>query len=157
MLFRYWPIERRVTLGGAGQFAGDRYFSDITHQRGIMKLLIQSLIMGAGLLTAGFGYAQSQPAKSGAPAPTTASAPASATVLARPKAPTGKGVGKAAQKAPSEAAPGGGDGKVWVNSGSKTYHCPGTQYYGKTKAGEYMSESDAKAKGNHANHKKACA
>ena len=53
-------------------------------------------------------------------------------------------------------APGGGDGKVWVNPASKTYHCPNTKYYGKTKKGEYMSESDAKAKGNHADHKKAC-
>ena len=58
--------------------------------------------------------------------------------------------------APAAAAPGGGDGKVWVNSKSKVYHCPGTKFYGKTKAGEYMSEADAKAKGNHANNKKAC-
>ena len=54
------------------------------------------------------------------------------------------------------AAPGGGEGKVWVNPASKTYHCPNTKYYGKTKKGEYMSEADAKAKGNHADHKKAC-
>lgn len=60
------------------------------------------------------------------------------------------------RKTPTTAAEGGGAGKVWVNTASKTYHCVGTKYYGKTKAGEYMSESDAKAKGNHANHKKAC-
>lgn len=63
---------------------------------------------------------------------------------------------KSAHKMPEDAAPGGGDGKVWVNTASKTYHCAGTKYYGKTKAGEYMTEADAKAKGNHADHKKAC-
>jgi hypothetical protein len=74
-----------------------------------------------------------------------------ATPLEVPKAGT-----RAAHKMPEKAAPGGGDGKVWVNTASKTYHCPGTKYYGKTKAGEYMSEADAKAKGNHADHKEAC-
>lgn len=122
-----------------------------------MKLLIQSLLMSAGMLTAGFGYAQSPPAKTVAPAAITAADPASAPAAMPAKAHKGKGAGKAAQAAPAEAAAGGGDGKVWVNAASKTYHCPGTKYYGKTKAGEYMSEADAKAKGNHANHQKACA
>lgn len=51
----------------------------------------------------------------------------------------------------------GGAGKVWVNASSKTYHCEGSKFYGKTKTGEYMSEADAKAKGNHAVKGKACA
>jgi hypothetical protein len=54
------------------------------------------------------------------------------------------------------AAAGGGAGMVWVNTSSKTYHCQSDKWYGKTKKGEYLSESDAKAKGFHADHGKAC-
>lgn len=53
-------------------------------------------------------------------------------------------------------APGGGAGKVWVNTGSKTYHCQGTKWYGTTKHGEYMTEAQAKSQGYHADHGKAC-
>lgn len=54
------------------------------------------------------------------------------------------------------AAAGGGPGKVWVNTSSKTYHCSGSKWYGTTKAGSYMTEAAAKAAGNHADHGKGC-
>ena len=64
--------------------------------------------------------------------------------------------GKSSSQPPANAAPGGGPGLVWVNDSSKVYHCQGDKWYGKTKAGAYMSEADAKAKGYHADHGKAC-
>ena len=53
-------------------------------------------------------------------------------------------------------APGGGPGMVWVNTATNVYHCEGTKYYGKTKAGSYMTEAEAKAKGAHADHNHPC-
>ncbi len=51
---------------------------------------------------------------------------------------------------------GGGPGMVWVNGASKVYHCPGSDFYGKTKSGSYMPEADAKAAGAHPDHNKPC-
>jgi len=39
------------------------------------------------------------------------------------------------------------DVRVWVNTSSKVYHCPGTAYFGNTSRGEYMSESAARRSG----------
>ncbi|MCW3052172.1 MAG: non-specific endonuclease [Chthonomonadales bacterium] len=43
----------------------------------------------------------------------------------------------------------GGDGKVWVNTKSGAFWRPGTQYYGKTKEGKYMTETEALKAGYH--------
>ena len=38
-------------------------------------------------------------------------------------------------------------GMVWVSSGSKVYHKPGSRWYGKTKSGKWMTEADAQRAG----------
>lgn len=52
--------------------------------------------------------------------------------------------------------PGNPDAKVWVNTATGVYHCAGTKWYGKTKAGEYMTQRQALEKNFHADHGKAC-
>lgn len=46
-----------------------------------------------------------------------------------------------------QADQGNPDIKVWVNTASGVYHCPGTRWYGATKQGTYMRQADAQKKG----------
>ena len=45
---------------------------------------------------------------------------------------------------------------VWVNTASGVYHCPGTRYYGTTRAGQYMSEREAIGAGHRPANGRAC-
>ena len=123
-----------------------------------MKSQLRVLAVTVGLFCAATGFAQTATPAAKASASVSAPAVPAAKAPAAPAAPMAKtGASPAAKTAaPTTAAAGGGDGKVWVNTKSKTYHCEGTKFYGKTKTGEYMTETDAKAKGNHADHGKAC-
>jgi hypothetical protein len=46
--------------------------------------------------------------------------------------------------------------QVWVNLSSHVYHCSGTRYYGATKRGAYMTEVDARARGNRPAYGQIC-
>ncbi|MBC7489254.1 MAG: hypothetical protein H7240_03965 [Glaciimonas sp.] len=128
-----------------------------------MNKLIAALIATTFAMGSAFAQTATTPAKP--VVATTTAAPAANSKVSSTTPPAAaasassvvgvKSTPKSAASAMAEA-PGGGAGKVWVNTKSNTYHCQGTEFYGKTKVGEYMTEADAKTKGAHANHGKAC-
>lgn len=91
------------------------------------------------------------------PRPTPAAAPSPAPVAT--STPAAAAPQKSSSRTPASAktpAPGGGPGLVWVNSSTNVYHCYGTQFYGTTKSGKYMTEADAKSAGARPDRNKPC-
>jgi len=52
----------------------------------------------------------------------------------------GRGLWAASATAPPSLM---GEVRVWVNTASGVYHCPGTQYYGHTRRGSFMTQGEA--------------
>ena len=46
--------------------------------------------------------------------------------------------------------------RVWVNTATRVYHCPGSEYYGKTRSGEFMEEAQARGFGIRAVNARGC-
>jgi Protein of unknown function (DUF3761) len=146
---------------GATGECKDGTFSDAASKRGACA--------GHGGVKTWYGKPRSSAKATAAPAATPApAAPApSPTAAAATPAAAAPAAGATAKPAaatpaakttemPAQAAPGGGPGKVWVNASTKVYHCPSDRWYGKTKEGEYMSEAEAKAKGDRPASGKPC-
>jgi hypothetical protein len=96
------------------------------------------------------------PGESPAVSPSPGESPAATTPAASPsptakptRTPKATPATRATPAAAATATPAaGGPGLVWVNTDTHTYHKQGSRFYGKTKAGKYMSEADARKEGN---------
>lgn len=75
--------------------------------------------------------------------PSTPAKPAAPQAAASAKFPAASKAGASAKTVKPATLPPVGKNMVWVNTDSKVFHKPGSHWYGKTKQGSYMTESEA--------------
>jgi hypothetical protein len=76
--------------------------------------------------------------------------PKTSTTAGSPAAASPAAAHGAATKPANSPAPGGGHGKVWVNTETHMYHKEGSRFYGTTRKGKYVTEAEAIKEGNKA-------
>lgn len=95
-------------------------------------------------------------AKTAKPAPPTTRGSSGDIVLPATPTPRASTRGQVRASDNSRVSEQGSGAKVWVNTKSGVYHCPGSRWYGATKSGEYMSESQARAAGDRPAYGRSC-
>ena len=118
-----------------------------------MKSPFRALAVTAGMFCTAMAFAVAP-----IPVPSSSLPPVPDDVAEKAFEPTESAPAKAGTQkaAPATPAAKGGQGQVWADKASKTYHCEGSPSYGKTKAGEYMPEAAAMANGYQGDKGKAC-
>jgi hypothetical protein len=110
------------------------------------------ILMSALTVSGEMLLAQAPPASNSEKAKTTPSGEKAASTKPADSATLSKGDASTTQdsktrtstpSAKPQKPPRTGAGMVWVNTESGVYHEPGTRWYGKTKKGKYMLETDA--------------
>ncbi len=129
---------------------------DDLHRAGVPAATIQKLgglvSIGGAAVYPSAGAPATAPAATPAPQAAPAAAPAPAPMAAAPApAPAPATAAPAPKASPMTARPPAqtppSPGMVWVNTSTKVYHRQGDPWYGRTKAGKFMTEADAQAAG----------
>lgn len=144
-----------IGLASIRAFVAD-YIPDLQEEKlrtianGIRRILILTAILLAIFVVgtiAGLHYRASNSRKEIGGATTPATPGPEKTPSASPTS---------AEKPHASLQQGNPDVTVWVNTSSNLYHCPGTEWYGKTRHGEYMTQAEALKKANQPARGKMC-
>jgi hypothetical protein len=98
------------------------------------------------LLAVGISPALTQAPASSASNGSAPQTPAASASSGATNAPSTANKSAAGKPSAADIAAAKAGGKVWVNTETRVYH-KGGRWYGKTKAGKFMTEADAKAAG----------